>query len=122
MTKRIALLATLILSLVLLPGCPGVSPLVGIWIFTLGGMDAELELMANGDANSYVLPGNPAGGLGGTLAWEAYGTEFILRQDAGPNFAVFVGRISGDTSISGVWIQWEGQNAGLSGTWTAVKQ
>lgn len=121
MTKRIAILTTLILSSVLLPGCPGVSPLVGTWTFTIAGGDYGFTLMADGTATSFAIPPLMSGLLG-ALSWEQNGTEFILRQDGGGPSVLFVGRVVGNTSISGAWVQWEGNHTGDGGEWSAVKQ
>ena len=119
MTKRIALLTILILSLVLLPGCPGAgSALVGTWILTTNSFDYGLELHADGTATSFMIDFVYCC----TLTWEVRGTEFIMRVVNSNDSYIFVGRIESETSMSGGWIIWEGMSEGESALWTAVKQ
>lgn len=117
MTKRMALLFTLILSLVILPGCPAVSALVGVWTFTTF-TDIGINLMADGTATSFASPGI----LLGDLTWEASGSEFIMRIDIGQDDLMYVGHIESDTTMNGAYVFWDGGSQGQSGVWTAVKQ
>ena len=118
---RMTLLATIILSLTLLPGCHGSSALIGDW--TLSGLttDIGLRLMANGRAESFQIS---AGGqtLGGTLTWEVNGSEFTLRQEQNLASYIYLGRLSGTTSVSGYFMAWDGAGIGDNGFWSAVKQ
>jgi len=120
MTKRFALLVTLVLLQVLLTGCPGGSLLVGTWTITVGG-DYGLTLMADGTATSFAIP-PLSSGLPGALSWEQNGTEFILRQDGGGPSGIYAGRLTDNTSMSGGWVLWEGTHTGDGGKWSAVKQ
>jgi len=123
MTKRTALLTMLIVSLVILPGCPEGSGLVGDWTMIVSYIagDVGLNLLANGEAASFIAPGGSTP-LDGTLTWEVNGSEFILRQVIPQGDAIYIGRLVGDSSISGVFIVWDGQVIGTHGTWSAVKQ
>ncbi len=122
MAKRFPLLIALTLALTLLSSCPGAtSPLVGTWILTRGTNPMGLEIKANGEAESYSIPqGN--GHLGGELTWEVEGTRFLIHQfTAGPDYFIYAGRITNNSSIEGNYIGWDGQFAGSNGTWSAVK-
>jgi len=121
MIRRISLLTTLALAILCLTGCPGVSQLVGTWTMTFGGGDFGLTLMADGTATSFAIP-PLSSGLLGALTWERNGTEFLLRQDGGGPSVIYIGRITDNTSISGGWVQWEGNHTGDGGEWNAVKQ
>ena len=121
MTKRIALFATLILSLVLLPGCPGGVPsaLVGSWIITSGGDDSGLQLNANGEAIPFFIDSK----LTGVLTWEADGTRVLIHQViVGEGTFIYAAFLTSDTTMSGASVGWEGSVLGLSNTFTAVKQ
>jgi hypothetical protein len=121
MPKHLMLFAALLVTLVFLPGCPGVSPLVGTWTFTIAGGDYGVTLMANGSATSFAIPPLMSGLLG-ALSWEQNGTEFLLRQDGGGPSGIYVGRVTDNSSITGGWVLWEGTHTGEGGAWDAVKQ
>lgn len=70
MLPRIAILASLLVSLVLLPGCPGASALVGTWAFTIETTLVGIALNADGSAAAVPIPPNNTL-LDGTLSWEA---------------------------------------------------
>lgn len=119
MTKRIALLSTLILSLVLLPGCPGaVSAFVGSWIITTSSNDWGLQINTNGEAIPFTVDLN----LGGTWTWEVEGTRVVLHQAGGIGQNIWAAELTSETTMTGAWLSWEGQDYGNSNTFTAVKQ
>lgn len=119
MTKRIALLTTLILSLVLLPGCPGtVSALVGTWALSMNATEFGLELMPDGTATSFMLDST----LEGTLRWWENGDQFILNQDATGSRTIYTGLIvAGSTAMAGSSLVWQGSGEGTVDTWSAGK-
>ena len=121
MTKRTALLTTLILSLVLLPGCPGTptagSAAVGDWLITYNNLVFGLELKANGEAVPIPL-GQP---LAGTFTWEVVGTGVVMYQEFANEKVVWAAELTSDTTMNGAFIVWAG-NIGVTHTWDAVKQ
>jgi len=117
MTKRIALLTTLIVSLVLLPGCPGVNPLVGTWVFNVQGVNRTVILSADGMALSTDFEG--------LLTWGVDGSEFRMGQfQSDDSRFAWTGRVNSESNgMSGWWIIWEGGAAeGMCDSWTAAKQ
>jgi hypothetical protein len=119
MQKRILLTGALIVALTILPGCPG-GALAGLWLVTLSNANTTfgLEMNANGTASPFGAPSS----LGGEFKWELDGTEFFLYQTGSTYRKVYAGRVSNNASISGAWVQWEGQSTGESGLWSATKQ
>jgi len=120
MKRRIALLSMLILSLVLLPGCPSAgSALVGGWKMTFSGnLHYGIQLNANGEATSFVVDQFT---LGGTLTWDIVGTRVLIHQDIANSRTVYAAELTSDTTMSGAYVRWSAQGLGISGTWTAVK-
>lgn len=121
MVPRIALFATIILALALLPGCPGApSALVGAWVITeVGGTKYGLELNADGTATPFMVDST----LSGTFTWESDENRVLfhqLRTDA--NRVVWAALIISDTSLSGAWVVWNGSAYGGSKTFSAAKQ
>ena len=119
MPKRIALLTMLILSLVLLPGCPGAgSALVGSWVITFSNTDYGLQINANGEAIPFMLDQI----FGGTFTWEVEGTRVLLHHVLGGNEILWTAELTSDTTkMTGAWINYFGA-IGLSETFTAVEQ
>jgi hypothetical protein len=118
MFPRIAILATLTLSLVFLPGCPGGRAPVGSWIITWSGIDYGLQLNANGEAVPFMVDSN----LVGTFTWEVDGTRVLMHHVNQSGKRVWVAELTSDTTMSGAWVGWFGQGVlGASNTWTAVK-
>ena len=121
MTKRMALLSTLIVSLVLLPGCPGgVSALLGTWVFTINQVATGIELKANGEVELFSIANGPT--LFGTINWEVNGSRFILSQFFSNNRTAYIAENTSNTMMSGAWVTWAGPGVGGSDTWNAVKQ
>ena len=122
MTKRIALLSTLILSLVLLPGCPGTpSAGLGVWIILIDGIPNSIgaELTANGD----VLPALGLSFMGGTVTWEQItDSEILIRQVVVNDLTVYYATLDSDTMMSGGWVKVDGIGEGGGGAWSATKQ
>ena len=119
MAKRIALLTTLILSLVLLPGCPNPgSALAGTWVFTIGGLDLGMQLNANGEAVPFMIDINTSG----TFTWSVDGTRMTLDQVDGIDNTVWEARLTSDTMMFGAFVTWAGVFVGDSNTFSAVKQ
>jgi len=119
MTKRIALLATLILTLVLLPGCPGASALVGTWVLTMNATEFGLELMADGTATSFTVDS----ALDGTLQWWENGDQIILNQNSAGSRKISTGLIvAGGTVMTGPSLVWQGTGEGTTVAWSAEKQ
>ncbi len=125
MTRCIALFTPLVISIILMSGCPVPaevpSVLVGAWTYTEGGgsLPIGINLLADGTVTQFQIDNGPA--LPSPLTWEVDGTEFTMR--AGPNGAriIYGGRVTSDTSISGARVVWEGLGTGSANTWTAVK-
>ncbi len=120
MTKRIALLTTLILSLTLLPGCPGVSPFVETWILTWGpnNLQRGLEVLPDGTATSFVVDAQ----IGGTLKWFEDGNQFILTQSLNAKSIYSAGLSDDGNSMAGALVTWFGADPGTGDAFTAVKQ
>ena len=119
MTKRIALLGALILSLTLLPGCPGaVNAVVGSWIITLDMKEFGLQLNANGEAIPFMVDSL----LPGSFTWEVAGTRVLFHQVNGDDKIVYAAELFSDMLI-GAAVSWAiGDTLGNSNTFTAVKQ
>lgn len=121
MAKRIPLLLTLLISLVLMPGCPlGAGALMGQWAYVNDGKTYGLNLMANGQASSFAMPPDNIA-LPGTLTWERNGDQFIMNQDYGSGRVIFSGIINSNTSMDGVWMEWIGTFKGDCQSWVANK-
>lgn len=121
MRKRIICTTALLLTLSLLPGCPGAgNQLVGSWIVTADFLNDTfgLQLNANGTATSFNAPIL----LLGDFTWEVNGTEFILRQEYSGSWNSYIARVTSDTFLQGGWVTWEGGLTGNGGVWSAVKQ
>ena len=118
MKKRIALLATLAFSLVLMPGCPQTaSDLAGDWVITTGVLDSGIQLNANGEAIPYLIDYlHP-----GTFTWEVEGTRVLFYQTSGNNKIVWAGELTSETTMNGAAVFWTG-SVGSSFGWSAVKQ
>jgi len=119
MFPRIALFTTLILSLVLLPGCPGAAAVVvGTWTITINGVtSADLTIQADGTAVSIPLTG--------TFTWNLDGTRVLLEQ-VHPHFSrVWSAELTSDTTMDGANVLWKGSTSvstvGDSQTFTGVK-
>ena len=98
MTKRIAILVTLVLSLVALPGCPGAEGL-GVWGFLPeGNSDLRgLDLRASGSAVQVALSN---ANFAGTLTWEQItASEILIRQNSGADSWIFYFRLTSGTSM-----------------------
>ena len=118
MTKRIALLTTLLLSLVLMPGCPETgSVLVGDWIITVGSLDHGLQINADGTATSYMLDDI----FPGTFTWKVDGTRVIFHHVSSVNKLVWVAELTSETTMNGAAVFWAG-SVGSNYNWSAVKQ
>jgi len=119
MAKRLVLFGVLIVSLVLMPGCPGAgSAFVGTWVLTVNGTDYGLEVLPNGEATSFAVNAT----LGGTLKWFADGDQFIMNQDNAGSSLMYTGGISMDgSSMAGGRVIWSGQNTGNGTTWSAAR-
>jgi hypothetical protein len=119
MTKRIFLFGFLIVSLVLMQGCPGAgSAFIGMWLLTVNGTDYGLEVLPNGEATSFAVNAT----LGGTLKWFADGDQFIMNQDNSGIALIYSGRLSMDGEFMvGARVIWLGQNQGTGATWSAAR-
>jgi hypothetical protein len=119
MPIRIVLLATLILSLVILPGCPSAG--LGAWIVLIDGVVNSIgaELAANGD----VLPVSGLQPFGGTVTWSRISdSEILFRQTVANDLWIYYGTLDSDTTMSGGWMKVVGNGAGSGGLWSATKQ
>lgn len=119
MIKRKALLATLIVSLVLLPGCPGtVASVVGTWTLTINGVtSAGITLQTDGTAVSSLITGE--------FTWKLDGTRVLLEQ-VHPHFSrVWSAELTSDTTMTGANVMWKGSTSvstvGDSQTFTGLK-
>jgi hypothetical protein len=103
MTRRIALFGALILSLVVLPGCPDASSAqIGTWAMSMvGGSDIGLEIQASGMASVFLMGTT----LDRTFTWEVNGSEFLLRQVLDDNMWIVVANIDSDTSLNGTRVK-----------------
>lgn len=119
MAERIALLSTLFLYLVLLPGCPGATGMfVGTWVLTIGITEYGLEVLPIGEATSFMIGSS----LGGILMWFGDGSQFIMNQNNSGASLVYSGNLSmNGESMAGARVIWSGQNQGTGSTWTAVR-
>lgn len=120
MRKCTALLATLILTLSLLPGCPGAgSPLVGTWRLAWGMAEYGVELLPDGTATSFMIDGV----FEGTLRWWENGDQLVINQDFGPTRILFTGSVqNSSTYVEGLSLVWDSANPGTTTSWYANKQ
>lgn len=119
MKKRIAFVCALAVGLLAFQGCPGFgSPFVGTWIVTIDGLDRGLELLPNGQTNTFTIDTT----FIGTIAWFADGDQLILNQDEGANQKIYSARLSANgDSLAGAFVIWEGTNVGSGNMWLAER-
>lgn len=121
MIGRIPLMLTLVLVLILLPGCPiTASALLGNWTYMNDGISYGLTLLPNGQASSFPIAGFNVT-LPGTLTWERNGDQFVMNQDYGSGRVIFSGLIVSNTSLDGIWMEWIGTSKGDCQNWLADK-
>jgi hypothetical protein len=119
MIRNAALTAVLALCLLAFQGCPGFgSPFVGTWIVTIDGLDRGLELLPNGQTNTFTIDTS----FIGTIEWFADGDQLILNQNEGANQKIYSARLSANgDSLAGGFVIWEGTNVGSGNMWLAER-
>lgn len=121
MFPRIAIIATLILPLLLLPGCPVNSELVGLWtvILTVEFQSDVFEwtLNADGTGTFFLIDGTPVG----NLTWEAAGDKITVYRDTSVGSVAYIGTVNNGVA-SGGFVNWIGPETGSGGSWSAEKQ
>ena len=101
-------------------GCPASPFQLGIWIFTITGVDpiVAAEFNSNGTATPpSEIPTEAETTFEGTLNWARNGSIVTINQDSGVQMYQYVGELSNRTAMSGTWQQTAGGND--SGTFSA---
>lgn len=101
-------------------GCPASPFRLGIWIFTLSGVDPIIatEFNSNGTATPpSEIPAEAETTFEGTLNWSRNDSIVTINQDAGADMYQYIGELSNRTTMTGTWQQTAGGND--SGTFSA---